>query len=684
MLIYFFNGLSFGGLGLAAYLQIRQGGKLPLSKQLPWLAAFGFACGATSWIDMFLASGSEENYLQLLKNLRLITQPLSGLLLLRFGWGILKGLTPLPPWTIFIPGVLIMPISFAVAYAATTFVTPSPIDIPIDIWSRYLLYLPGSIMAGIGFYRQRNVQRRLGHYDVSNLLLGSAIGFLFEAFVVGLIVPAAPHAPASYYNYDRVVINPFSGELETPTDVNSILPPWLDYEYVLSVTGLPIQFWRMLSSFAVTFFVVRGLGVFEATRRRELRALQEERDRAQRKAFEAQIAARQEAESWTDFLVAINQRLTKLEEVDQILLDICENARQLLRSDFAGLAVLDRDSSDLYLKCFSNWTQSELVPSPLKFNNPLLQKILQSRQSYWTNEGVDGEPLKDFCYPPGTPAQAVAVVRLDFDTHPVGVLWIARFDHRPYTETDLVWLECVADQVVIAIQHGLMTSQLQSLSITEERTRIAREMHDGLAQVLGYLNLQVQTLEALLNQDKHDELRSELAQMRKAVRLAHADIRENILSLRTTLAHEGGLTAAVGEYLDEFGIQNGIDARFENRVTGELDLSSIAEVQLVCIMQEALANVRKHACATRVDVLLERENEGEQSCIVLQVRDDGVGFVQRDSKRRFGLQTMRERAESVQGSLWIESAPGAGTTVICKLPCLKAENSKRYSRVITA
>jgi len=684
MLIYFLNGLSFGGLGLAAYLQSRQGGKLPLSKQLPWLAAFGIACGATSWIDMFLASGSEENYFQLLNNLRLITQPLSGLLLLRFGWGILKDLTPLPAWTIFIPGVLIMPISFAIAYAATTFITPSPIDIPIDIWSRYLLYLPGSIMAGIGFYRQRNSMRRLGHYDVSNLMLGSAIGFLFEAFVMGLIVPAAPHAPASYYNYDRVVINPFSGELDPPANVNSILPPWLDYDYVLSVTGLPIQFWRMLSSFAVTFFVVRGLGVFEATRRRELKALQDERDRAQRKAFEAQIAARQEAESWTDFLVAINQRLTKLEEVDQILLYICDNARTLLHSDFAGLAVLDRDSSSLQLKCFSNWTQSEMLPSSVRFNNPLLQQILQSRQSYWTNEGVDGEPLRDICYPPGTPAQAVAVVRLDFDTNPVGVLWIARLNHRPYTETDLVWLECVADQVVIAIQHGLMTSQLQSLSITEERTRIAREMHDGLAQVLGYLNLQVQTLEALLTQDKREELRSELAQMRKAVRLAHADIRENILSLRTTLANEGGLTAAVGEYLDEFGIQNGIDTRFENRVCGELDLSSIAEVQLVCIMQEALANVRKHASAGRVDVLLERENQGEQSFIVLQVRDDGVGFVQRDSKRRFGLQTMRERAESVQGCLTIESTPGAGTTVICKLPCLRSENSERFSRVIIA
>jgi hypothetical protein len=78
MIIYFFNGLAFGGLGLAAYLQRRQGGDLPLNKHLRWLAAFGFACGVTSWIDMFLTSGSTEEYLHALSTLRMITQPPSG------------------------------------------------------------------------------------------------------------------------------------------------------------------------------------------------------------------------------------------------------------------------------------------------------------------------------------------------------------------------------------------------------------------------------------------------------------------------------------------------------------------------------------------------------------------------------------------------------------------------------
>src|SRR5690606_24243078 len=101
---------------------------------------------------------------------------------------------------------------------------------------------------------------------------------------------------------------------------------------------------------------------------------------------------------------------------------------------------------------------------------------------------------------------------------------------------DLIWLESMSDQIEIAIQHGLMTSQIQSLSIIEERGRIAREMHDGLAQVLGYLNLQVQALESYLMQGKSQRLRDELQQMRDAIQTANADVRENILSLRTTLA----------------------------------------------------------------------------------------------------------------------------------------------------
>ena len=241
----------------------------------------------------------------------------------------------------------------------------------------------------------------------------------------------------------------------------------------------------------------------------------------------------------------------------------------------------------------------------------------------------------------------------------------------------------MADQVVIAVKHGLMTSQLQSLSVVEERARIAREMHDGLAQVLGYLNLQVQTLEALQKQGKWETFLSELKNMRESIQIAHADVRENILSLRTTLGHEKGLVPAIIQYLDEFSIQTGINIEFVNRAGDELNLSSIAEVQLVCILQEALTNVRKHAKASHVEVSISEENGMEADYIKVSILDDGIGFALSESKRSFGLQTMHERAHSVNGELVVKSTLGKGTHVGCKLPCVPQEKLRQESILLS-
>ncbi len=183
-----------------------------------------------------------------------------------------------------------------------------------------------------------------------------------------------------------------------------------------------------------------------------------------------------------------------------------------------------------------------MVTSPVSIETPIIKETLESNHSYRSTGNEIVSSLGNLMYTVGEPARGAGIVRLEMDSHPIGVLWTARANETPFTETDLIWLECMADQVVIAIQHGLMTSQLQSLSITEERARIARDMHDGLAQVLGYLNLEVQTLEALHKQGKPEALTTELGKMREAINLANADVRENILSLRTTLSSEKGLS----------------------------------------------------------------------------------------------------------------------------------------------
>ena len=235
------------------------------------------------------------------------------------------------------------------------------------------------------------------------------------------------------------------------------------------------------------------------------------------------------AENWTNALINISRRIAKLEHVDDILIYIVDNVHQLLNTDFVGVAITNQENSALELKCYSSGGTTQLVDNaPIRVTNSLVKNAMQTSASYRSLGNESIEIFEGVCFFTDEPARAIVIVPLQLENTVIGSLWIARIEDTQFSETDAIWLESMADQVAIAIQHGLMTSQLQSLSIVQERGRIAREMHDGLAQVLGYLNLQVQTLGSLLNQGRTEKLQHELLQMRQAIRTAHADVRENI------------------------------------------------------------------------------------------------------------------------------------------------------------
>jgi signal transduction histidine kinase len=214
--------------------------------------------------------------------------------------------------------------------------------------------------------------------------------------------------------------------------------------------------------------------------------------------------------------------------------------------------------------------------------------------------------------------------------------------------------------------------QVRRLAILEERDRLARELHDSLGQVLGFVNLKAKVAEDLIARGRTDEATEELSQMRDAVQEVYEDVRQAILSLRTA-PQPRGLLPTLREYVDRVREQTGLDVRLE--APEDVRLPPAAEVQVIRIVQEALTNVRKHARASTVWVRFAREGGGT----VVTVTDDGRGFdladVQRAPGARFGLQTMRERAESVGGSLTVDTAPGRGTTVRVFIPGGRADGT---------
>jgi signal transduction histidine kinase len=173
-------------------------------------------------------------------------------------------------------------------------------------------------------------------------------------------------------------------------------------------------------------------------------------------------------------------------------------------------------------------------------------------------------------------------------------------------------------------------------------------------------------VQAHLARGRHDEAARQLDQLADAAREVYTDAREGINALRTELGPGLDFRQAIEQYLERWQSQSGITGRLS--VEGELQLPATVELQLLRILQEALANTRKHSGASNVDVAL-RQHDGR---VFASVVDDGAGFDPAGLKRsdfpRFGLAIMRERAESIDGRLEVSSQPGGGTQVRIEVP----------------
>ncbi|MDP2936722.1 MAG: GAF domain-containing protein [Dehalococcoidia bacterium] len=249
----------------------------------------------------------------------------------------------------------------------------------------------------------------------------------------------------------------------------------------------------------------------------------------------------------------------------------------------------------------------------------------------------------------------------------VGTIDIASRQERELSSSDLQLLSSIGSHIGVAIENAALHQKIQNLAVLEERGRIAREMHDGLAQVLGYVNTKTQAVKRLLSLDQVPQAEEALGQLEEAARDVYADVREAILGLRTTVSSHG-LVSAISEYLDWFSRQNSIQVEVTVEGQADVALEPIKEIQLIRIVQEALSNVRKHAKAQKAWVQVSASN----GHLCLTVRDNGQGFdpdrISRGMWPQFGLRTMMERAESVGGTFEVSSVPGQGTTVKLVVP----------------
>jgi signal transduction histidine kinase len=220
------------------------------------------------------------------------------------------------------------------------------------------------------------------------------------------------------------------------------------------------------------------------------------------------------------------------------------------------------------------------------------------------------------------------------------------------------------------LENAQLFSKTEALAVLQERERVSREVHDGLAQTLGYLNVQLGILDRLLTSGEPAKAQAEVNQMALVTRDAYQDLRQAIVDLRMPLSSTPGLRRTLREYAEKFSRQTGIPCHFEGHRGPPAVISPTTEVQLIRIVQEAMTNIKKHAPESEAWLTVEVRN---QEALVF-IKDNGPGF-DLDSTivrgRQYGLQTMKERAESVGGSLRLESGPGDGTVIEVIVPLEK-------------
>ncbi len=250
---------------------------------------------------------------------------------------------------------------------------------------------------------------------------------------------------------------------------------------------------------------------------------------------------------------------------------------------------------------------------------------------------------------------------------PLGDLWIGRTPDVPYTERDRRFLVTLSDLTSIAITGARMRENERQGAIVAERERIAREMHDSLAQILGVTHLRLRALGTRTEIMQAPAVATELIELAELTEEAYRDVREAILGLRESGRVGRGLIESLHAYLDKYGQQSGVKATLETALDCELALAPRSEVQVIRVIQEALTNVRKHSGAASAVVRI-TDRDGDTAIVV---EDDGHGFdltgalLGRDG---FGLHTMRERMELIGGTLTIDSSPGRGTRVVARMP----------------
>ncbi len=253
----------------------------------------------------------------------------------------------------------------------------------------------------------------------------------------------------------------------------------------------------------------------------------------------------------------------------------------------------------------------------------------------------------------------------------LGLLNVVGTDWRELNADELRLLHTVGDMLSSAVARARLFERSAQLGVMEERSRLAREIHDTLAQALTAISLRLETADALLDTGRPEQAHGLVMQALQLTRASLEDARRSVLDLRAAPLEGRSLAEALAELTTPHGEPGTPGSPQVTLTLGEArPLAPRLEMGIYRIVQEALNNITRHAQAQHVHINIHSTPEQIQ----IAIEDDGVGFdIDRlHHEGRFGLIGLNERARLLGGELHIESAPGAGATLRVRIPLEQA------------
>jgi signal transduction histidine kinase len=231
--------------------------------------------------------------------------------------------------------------------------------------------------------------------------------------------------------------------------------------------------------------------------------------------------------------------------------------------------------------------------------------------------------------------------------------------HREFDEETTRLAMMIAEQAALAIENSTLRKEVQLAAVSNERNRLARELHDSVTQTLFSTSLIAEVLPRLYEVNK-PEAERRLTEMRQLARGALAEMRTLLMELRPNAIIEAKTNELLQHLMDAFTGRSGISIKYTEKIDPHFSLSGDQKLVIYRVAQEALNNVAKHASPSQVKILF----HVEPAQINLMIEDNGIGFDPEDiQSNHFGIGFMQERAEGIGATIKIISQPGEGTLI---------------------